>query len=145
MVELRERSTGEHLLDGAGEGLAGSQIDDGIDHVQDGIDVVGDHDDGSVGGSPAGVDEGADGPLLMQVERDQRLVAQQQLRVSDQCLPDPEPLLFPTGQVLDPAGGEGGGVDGGHHLIDRLPSRPAGQGEPEPVAVEAKADEIAPP
>ena len=35
---------------------------------------MGDHEDGSVAGSPAGIDEGADGPLLMQVERDQRLV-----------------------------------------------------------------------
>ena len=85
---------------------ASGQVDDGIDHVQDGIDVVGDHDDGSVAASPAGVDEGADGPLLMQVEGDQRLVAQQQFRVSDQRLPDPEPLLFPAGQVPDPAGGE---------------------------------------
>ena len=33
LVQLRQRSTGEHLVDGAGEGLAGGQVEDGIDHV----------------------------------------------------------------------------------------------------------------
>src|SRR4029453_5212239 len=58
LVQLRQRSTGEHLVDGAGEGLAGGQVEDGIDHVQDGIDVVGDHHHGAGAPSPAGVAQG---------------------------------------------------------------------------------------
>ncbi|MCR6679102.1 hypothetical protein NVV43_26840, partial [Escherichia marmotae] len=63
----------------------------------------------------------------------------------DQRLPDPEPLLFAAGQVPDPPGGEACGVDGGQHLIDRLPSRADGQREAEAVPIEAEADEIAGP
>ena len=56
--------------------------------------------------APAGVDQVAHRPLLVEVERDQRLVAQQQPGVADQRLADPQPLLLAAGQAADPGVGE---------------------------------------
>ena len=102
-----------------------------------------DHRHRSVTGLSAGVDQAAHGSLLVQVKGDQRLIAQEQPRVPDQRLSDPESLLFSAGQLPNPASGEAGGVDRGEHRVDGAASADVGKGQPEPVPVQAQADEVA--
>ena len=73
--------------------------------------------------APAPVDEFADAALVLQVEAEQGLVAEQQPRVAGERLPDAEPLLFAAGQVADRFVGVVGGADGLEQRVDAGASR----------------------
>ena len=63
--------------------------------------------------------------LVGQVEREQRLVAQQHVRVADQGLRHPQPLLLATGQPPDRRVGVRRAADGGERGVHPLAPLPA--------------------
>ena len=96
------------------------------------------------GVAPARVDELADRLLVREVEREQRLVAQQHLRIADQRLRDAEPLLLAARQQPDRRVGVAlarrptGSPSSTRARLARVTER-----QPAPVTVETEAHEIA--
>ena len=100
-VERRERGRGHHLVGGADAEAAVHEVEHAVDERQDRVDLVRDEHDGGVGRAPPPVDQVRDDLLVGQVEREQRLVAQQHRRVADQRLRHPQPLLLAAGEPPD--------------------------------------------
>jgi hypothetical protein len=92
------------------------------------------------------VDQVAHGPLAGEVQREQRLVAQQHLGVADQGLRHTEPLLLAAGQPGDRRLRERLGAHFGQCLVHPLAAflDPGHPGAPT-VPVQAKPDEVAAP
>jgi len=98
-----------------------------------------------VGGAPALVDQPGDGALVGEVEREQRLVAEQDVGIADEGLRHPEPLLLTAGQASDRRVCIRRTADGGECRVHPCPTRPAAaQADAQPMPVEAQPDEIAP-
>ena len=144
-VERRERGRGHHLVGGADAEAAVHEVEHAVDERQHRVDLVRDEHDGRVGRASPPVDEVRDDLLVGEVEREQRLVAQQHRRVADQRLRHPQPLLLAAGQPPDRAR---------WRSAPRRPTparpapvrgapRPAAQPDAEAVAVEAEPDEVA--
>ena len=76
-VERAEALAGQDLGGGADGPAPAHQVKDAVHVGQDGVDLVGDEDDGRARAAAALVDEVGDGPLAGQVECQEGLVAQQ--------------------------------------------------------------------
>ena len=70
------------------------EIQDPIHIRQYGVHLVGDEDDRSSVAAPPLVDELCDGVLASQVQCQQRLITEQDPRIPEQRLSDPQALLF---------------------------------------------------
>ena len=81
-----------------------------------------------LGLAPPLVDQLADHPLVREVQRQQRLVAEHHRRIADQRLCDAQPLLLTTGQQAD----RRVRVPGGAHGLD-------GRVDPDPAARDGRA------
>ncbi len=68
LVEQRERLRGQHLVGRPDRPRAGREIEDAVDAVQHGVDVVGDEDHRRAGAAPARIEEVYDAPLVSEVE-----------------------------------------------------------------------------
>ena len=80
---------------------------------------------------------------MRDVEREQRLVAEQYFGVADQGLRDPQPLLFPAGQPPDRLLRIARSADGLDHFGDAPPaSAHAHQARPPTVTVEAETHQV---
>jgi len=95
-VEGAEALRGEHGVGGSCGPAARRYVEDPVDNVCDGGDLVGDvhHGDAVLAALP--VDDRDDLFLRSRVERKQRFVTQEQPRPARQGLGDPQPLLLPT-------------------------------------------------
>jgi hypothetical protein len=91
----------------------------------------------------ASVDELADAALVLEVEREQRLIAEQQGRVAGESLGDAEALLLSSRERSD----RRIGVAPGAHRVDEplylLAVAAPGEGEAPPMTVHAERDEVA--
>ena len=82
--------------------------------------------------------------LAGQVEGEQRLVAEQDLRVAEEGLRDAETLLLAARQQADGRVGVRTGADRLEDLLHPLPDGPCVAWQPPAMAVDAEADEVAP-
>ena len=97
---------------------AAGQVEDPVDVVDDRIDLVGHEHHGALLLMALLVDEGADGLLVVQVQGQQRLVAEQHLRVGGQGLGHAQPLLLAARELPDRHLGVVGGPDEVQQLVD---------------------------
>src|SRR5436189_1509606 len=100
-VEAAERGARDHLGGAAFDGAAAGDVDDAVEVAEDRVDVVGDeqHRDLLLSADPSY--ERRDRGLVGQVEAVERLVEQQQLRSTDECLRDQQPLLLAARELAD--------------------------------------------
>ena len=119
-VELRQHLAGHHLVGRAEAELAVDDVEDQIDKGQDRVDLVGHEQDGGVVFATPPVDQVDDHPLVGEVERQQRLVAEQHAGIGRQCLRDSQSLLLAAGQPAERDVGVGRRVD-----LRRAARRPA--------------------
>ena len=92
---------------------------------------------------PVPVDEPDDGLLVREVEARQRLVAQQQLRVVGERLPDAQTLLLAAGEQTHRAVGELARTDGVDEAVDAAAVAATRERQTEAVTVDAEGDEVA--
>ena len=105
---------------------------------------MGDEDDRRAGLAAALVDEAGHGALAGQVEGKERLVAQQDLGVTEERLGDAQALLLAAREQADRRIGVGAGADRLERLVDPLPDGPGVARQAPVVAVDAEADEVRP-
>jgi hypothetical protein len=120
-VEVREHLAGHDLLRRPDPEAAAGEVEHAVDVVDDGVDLVGDEDDGAVLLVALPVDQPADRLLVVQVKGEQRLVTQEDARLGGQGLGDAQALLFPARQPPDGGVGIGGRADLGEQRVDRVP------------------------
>ncbi|CAM5560958.1 hypothetical protein SALBM311S_01302 [Streptomyces alboniger] len=89
------------------------------------------------------VDQLGHGPLVVQVEGEQRLVAQQDAGVGGQCLPDAHALAFTAGQQAERDVGVGGGPDRLQDFVHPAAYGTRTQPESEAVPVDPEAHQVA--
>ena len=145
LVEPAEHRRAQNLFRRADAVGAGSQVEHAVRERQHGVDVVGDEENGGAVAAAALIDETAHFALVVQVQADQRLVAQQDRRLGDQRLSDPQALLLTAGELADRPVGEVAACTASiarlHPLTDgSWPSRR----RPKTVTVDAEPHEIAP-
>ena len=100
-VQGAEALRGEHGVGGPCCPAARRHVEDLVDNVRDGSDLVGDVHHGGAVLAAVPVDDRDDLFLRGRVEREQRLVTQQQPWPARQGLGDPQPLLLPARQEPD--------------------------------------------
>ncbi len=100
-VQLGQPFRGQDLVGRASRPAAVDHEQDPVDEPEDRVDVVGHEQDGAPGPRVPAADELGDLALVAQVEVRERLVAQQQLRVADEGLGDPQALLLAARQAPD--------------------------------------------
>ena len=81
----------------------------------------------------------------MQVQAQQRLIAEQDCGIADQGLRDAQPLLLAAGQASDGSIRISGGIEAFQDAIDPLPDALRADRHAPPMAVQAKSHEIPPP
>ena len=144
-VELRQHRRGHHLVRPPDPEAAVHQVQHPVHQRQDRVDLVGDEHDGGAGRPPPLVDQRGDAGLVGQVEREQRLVAQQHGRVADQRLGHPQPLLLAAGEAPDRRVRVARAADRGQRRVHPGPAHPApAEADARPVPVQAEPDEVAP-
>ena len=89
------------------------------------------------------VEEADDHALVREVEREQRLVGEQQRRIGDERLRDAEPLLLASGQPADRRVGVRRRADLGEHAVDARAIVAESRAEAPAVAVETEPHEVA--
>ena len=97
-VELREHRRRHDLRGRADPEPPVHEVEHPVHQRQHRVDLVGDEQHGGAGGAAPLVDQSGDGALVGEVEREQRLVAQQHLGVADERLRHPQPLLLAAGE-----------------------------------------------
>ena len=143
VVEPRERLGLQHLVRRPHRPPARRQVEHAVGDAQDRVHVVGHEDDRRARVAAAAVEQVDDRPLRRQVEREQRLVGQEQGRVGDERLGDPQALLLAAGEPPHRELGVRGRADGRKRACNALVGRPRVQSEAPPVAVQAEPDEVA--
>ena len=93
-VEIGEALSGHDLVGGAHRPAAADQVEDAVHHRQDGVDLMGDEHHRGVRFAPSRINQGADRLLVLQVERQKRLVGEENPGIAEECLGDPQPLLL---------------------------------------------------
>ena len=81
--------------------------------------------------------------LVLQVEREQRLVAEQEGRIARERLADAQPLLLAAGERADRRVGIAAGADRVDQALDLLPIRTATGSAAPTVTVHAESDQVA--
>jgi len=89
------------------------------------------------------VEQTRDRLLVGEVEREQRLVREDQRGLLDERLRDPQPLLLAAREAADRSIALGGGADRVECLVDSAPGRCVEPPEAEAVAVQPEPHEIA--
>ncbi len=123
---------------------AGREVQDAVDAVQHGVHVVSDEDDGRPALSTLRVEQIDDAALVGEVERQQRLVGEDQHRVGDERLRDAQPLLLAAGEPADRRVRVGGCADLVQRRVDSRAVVCVEAAEAPAVAVEAEPHEVAP-
>ncbi len=142
-VQVAQTCAREHLLGRADRPAPTDEIQHPIDVRQDRVDLVCHEHDRGPGVAPARVDQLADRLLVREVEREQRLVAQQHPRIADQRLRDPQPLLLASRQQPEGRRCVTLRADRPDRGVDARTGRGGGEREAAPVAVEPEPHEIA--
>ncbi len=114
-----------------------------VDQPQDGVDVVRHEQDRAARATLPASDDIGDLLLVVQVQAGQRLVAEQELRVPDQGLRDPQALLLATRQAADRRIGVRRCGYGPDRRVDATAHRGVGQPHPPAIPVHAELHEIA--
>jgi hypothetical protein len=117
---LRENLGRHHFGRRPDPEFAVHQIEHSIDQRQDRIDLVRHEQHCGVMAAPTLVDQRRDQVLVGEVEAEQRLVAQQDPRVADQSLRDPQSLLLTAGHGTDGSVGKRLGADLCDGVVDDL-------------------------
>src|SRR3954468_9185606 len=115
-VEGRQRLRGEHLVGCADRPAAGREIEDAVDDREHRVDVVRDEDDRGAGTAAVRVEEAGDDLLIREVEREERLVGEDERRVGDERLRYAKTLLLAAREASERRIGIAPGADG----LDRL-------------------------
>jgi hypothetical protein len=119
------------------------QVEDPVHQSEHRVDLVGDEDHRGVVGTAPGVDQFGHGPLVVQIEGEQRLVAEQDPRVGGQGLPDAHALPLAAGQQTQGHVGVGQGPDLPQDLVHPAAHGPGAPGGAEAVPVDAEAHQLA--
>ena len=114
-----EPFAGEHFLRGADRPLPADEVQHAVDVREDRIDLVGDEEHRGVRLAAAPVDQLAHDLLLREVEREQGLVAQQNVRIGDERLRDAQALLLAARESPDGRVGVVAGADRVDRGVDR--------------------------
>jgi hypothetical protein len=141
-VQLRQHLRGHHLVGGAEPEGAVDDVEHQVGHGQDRVDLVGHEHHRRVVAAPAVVEQLHHRALVVQVQRHQRLVAQQHVRIGGQRLGDAQPLLLAAGQLPDPHLPVVARPDFGEQLVDPGPSPLPGRPDPPPVAVQTEPHQV---
>ena len=99
--QRRERRCGQDLGRRPDGEAARGEVEHPVDEREHGVDLVGDEEHGGVVRAAARVEQLGDLALVVQVEAEQRLVAQEQRRLGEQRLGDPEALLLASAEHAD--------------------------------------------
>ena len=141
-VQVGQRLGGEHLVRLSDRPAPGGEIQHAVDHRVHGVDVVRDEDDGRPYAAPVRVEQARDDRLVGEVEREKRLVGEQEHGLRDERLRDAQPLLLAAGEPAD----RRVGIRRRSDLVERpvdaralVRRQPAGAPA---VAVEPESDEI---
>src|SRR6266496_1968141 len=142
-VQLRQRLGVHHLVRLPDPELAVDQVEHPVHVPQHRVDLVRHEQHRRARFAPPAVDQLADPALVRQVQRQQRLVAEQHLGVADQRLCDPQPLLLTAGKPPDRLLRVPRAADGLDHLGDATATRShAEHARPPAVPVEPKPDQV---
>ena len=143
-VQLGQRLGGHHLVRGADPEPAVDQVEHPVDQRQHRVDLVGHEQHRGVRGAPARGRSARSPPLVGEVQRQQRLVAQQHRRVADQRLRHPQPLLLAAGEQPDRRVGEAAAPTAASACVDPRPrARAAAQRRAPAVPVQPEPDQVA--
>ena len=141
-VEARQHGSGDDFVDGADHRRAGAEIEHAVDRVDQRIEFVGAEDDRDlqfVAQPPRDVD---DALLVGRVERDQRLVEQQQPRPAEQRLAEQQALALAAREFADRAARQVARVDVIERPVDFAPRRLVEPGEAEARADRRAGDDV---
>ena len=143
-VQLAQHLGAQHLVGGADAEPPAGQVEHPVDVLEDRVHVVGDeqHPEAALAAVP--VDQVADDALRAQVERAERLVAEQQAGVAGERLPDAQPLLLAAGEAGRPARARSARRRprrAGRRCARRRAA--VGQRDPPAVTVDAERDQVA--
>ena len=119
------------------------QVEHPVDVLEHRVHVMGheQHAEAALAAMP--VDQVADDPLRAQVERAQRLVAEQEARVARERLPDPQSLLLAAGQAGHRHARVVRGADGVEQGVDAPAAGGGRERDPPAVTVDAERDQVA--
>ena len=131
-VQLAQHLGAQHLARRADAEPPAGEVEHPVDVLEDRVHVVGDEQHAEPALAAVPVDQVADDPLRAQVERDQRLVAQQQAGVARERLADAQPLLLAAGEPGYRHARVVRGADGVEQGVDALRAgRRSGSGTPQ--------------
>ena len=133
----------EHFGRGAERELATREVEDAIDGVEHGVDVVCHEHNTGLRAPPIVVDEGDEALLVGEVEAREGLIAQQESGFVSERLTGAQPLLLATGKLTDGAVSERARVNGVDELFDALGVSLAANREAKAVAGDPQRDEVA--
>ena len=105
---------------------------------------MGDEEDGEVRGATALIDDRGDLALPPRIERQERLVEQDEAWVAQEALRDAKPLLLAAREQADRDVGEGARPDGIERAVHGRSGRSAGKRESVARAGQPELDELAP-
>src|SRR5271157_2466341 len=105
-VEARQHRPGDHLVDRADHCPSPAEIENAIDRVDQRIELVGAEHDRDLEVVADAASDLDDALLMRRIERDQRLVEQQQPRPAEQRLAQQHPLALAAAEFADRAAGE---------------------------------------
>lgn len=123
--------------------MSAGDVEDPVDVGQDRVDLMGDEEDRGLAGPALLVQQAGHEPLMGHIEVQQRLIAQQQVRVRAESLGDAQALQFATGEHADRGVGVGLGTDLFEQRFDLLAARAGEPARSPAVAVESHAHEVA--
>ena len=141
-VEARQHRPGDDLVDRADHRRAAAEIEHAVDRVDQRIELVGaehDRDLELVADAPRDLD---DALLMRRIERDQRLVEQQQPRPAEQRLAQQHPLALAAREFADRAAGEVARADLIERPVDLASRRLVEPGEAEARAHRGAGDDV---
>ncbi len=141
-IEARQHRPGHNLVDRADHRRACAEIEHAVDRVDERVELVGaehDRDLEIVADAPRGFD---DALLMRRVERDQRLVEQQQARPAEQCLAEQHLLALAARQFADRALGKIARADFVQRPVDLAPDFPVEADEAEAASDRGARDHV---
>src|SRR5581483_2908689 len=144
-VQRRQDLARDHRLRRAFDRGAAGEVDDSVQGRDDRVDVVRDEQDGDVLLPADPAHELRDSGLVREVEAVERLVEEQELRPTDECLCDEQALLLAARELADRLARVGGRADELDHLVGALRAGAAacaGQRQAPARAVQPEAHEV---
>ncbi len=141
-VETRQHRSGDDVVDRPDHRLAPAEIEHAVDRIDQRIELVGAEQNRNlqiVANAPCGFN---DALLMRRVERDQRLVEQQQTRPADERLAQQHPLALAARQFADRAAGELARAHFVERPVDLAPRRLVERDEAEAAADRRAGDDV---